>query len=112
MFFQKSSESARSRRFVRSRQRMFAAAAVFATCVSAMFAPRAQADTDAWSNPAGGIWSNGANWSQGVAPTSYTAQFNLASVGGYTVTGSGSTQGFSLLNDKVTLDLNGGGLSI
>ena len=59
-----------------------------------------------WTNPAGGNYSDGSNWSLGSAGQFPT--FNLGSPG-YTVTtqaGNGAQQ-FIVENDNVTLNLNG-----
>ncbi len=62
---------------------------------------------DFWINPAGGSWTDAANWSSGV-PIGGTAAFNLGSTAGYTVTVP-TLQDIDELDvdtDNVTLSLN------
>lgn len=70
----------------------------------------APADDIFWSNPAGGVFQNGINWSGGNPPNSNDAAFfNLSSINGYTVTFviDDETQRMVVRNDVVTLDLAG-----
>ena len=63
-----------------------------------------------WSNPAGGVFQNGINWSGGKPPgPNDAAFFNLSSVDGYTVTfvTDDETQRMVVRNDVLTLDLAG-----
>lgn len=70
----------------------------------------APADDIFWSNPAGGVFQNGINWSGGKPPgPNDTAFFNLSRVDGYTVTfvTDDETQRMVVRNDVLTLDLAG-----
>ena len=63
-----------------------------------------------WINNAGGDFSVGTNWNDGIVPlASDSALWNLGSVGGYSVQfGTNvSTDGVNVKNDNVTFDLNG-----
>ncbi|HEY7115038.1 MAG TPA: hypothetical protein VH475_00540, partial [Tepidisphaeraceae bacterium] len=74
----------------------------------------AQAADRSWSNPAGGTFSNAANWQGGVAPTAAdNAVFDLDAPDLYTVTLSAPAAVTQLLidRDQVLLDLASFGLT-
>ncbi len=97
---------------------LVAASAGLTAGTSAPFTITSAAVTNAWTNVAGGLWSAGANWSQGRAPIS-TDTVLIAADGTYTVTldvnftgslvtlgGGAGTQ--TLLANARTLSLSGG----
>lgn len=86
-------------------------AIVMLLLAGALFAPARSALRAAvinWINPAGGTFSNGANWQGGKAPaTTDRAVFDNSAEHVVSFGADASTSGLTIGTEKVTLQLNG-----